>query len=87
MTNAEISADFVLSNLIMLAPIFLKLTKTPSSSLDDVALNCDEVNKSEMLLVIGSRMDKTCLHVLKVLMDTHYPGLLNSYRRLKEATR
>ena len=85
MTNPEISTVFVLSNLILLAPIFLKLAKSPLSPFDDVALHCDEVNASEMLLVIGSNVDKTCLHVFKVLMDTHYPGLLNSYRHLKQA--
>ena len=41
-TNPEIRAGFVLSNLIILAPIFLKFTKPPSSSFDDVALNCYE---------------------------------------------
>ena len=40
----------VLSNFVMFALIFRKLTKSPSSSFDDVDLNCDEVNVSEMLL-------------------------------------
>ena len=45
MTNPEISTVFVLSNLILLAPIFLKLAKSPLSPFDDVALHCDEVNR------------------------------------------
>ena len=82
MTNPEISTVFVLSNLILLAPIFLKLAKSPLSPFDDVALHCDEVNASEMLLVIGSNVDKTYLHVFKALMDTHFLGFLISYREL-----